>query len=219
MAEAAVAEIALPPPKRFPLLRRLFRHRLFVTGLVLFGAMLLLALAADWIAPYAPLRMQARMRFRPPGGNFLFGTDNFGRDIFSRLCFGARLSLGIGFAVDSADLWRLREHQADTNHQNDAYESNGQLRLVLPIIEHSTDEDSHEQKIEDRPNAVVAKGNDFGPPPGHVPGKLADDACEERESQASADGTPNSVFIRGRWRHETHPDQPNAEHRQPDRKR
>lgn len=99
----AVAEIAaaavLAPPRRFPLARRLFRHRLFVTGLVLFGAMVVLALGAEWLAPYAPQRMQVRMRFRPPGGNFLMGTDNFGRDIFSRLCFGARLSLGIGFAV------------------------------------------------------------------------------------------------------------------------
>ncbi|WP_291298026.1 ABC transporter permease [Elioraea sp.] len=98
-AEAVLAVGALPPARRFALTRRLFRHRLFVTGLVLFGAMLFLALAADWIAPYSPMRMQFRARFRPPGGAFLFGTDNFGRDIFSRLCFGARLSLGIGFAV------------------------------------------------------------------------------------------------------------------------
>jgi peptide/nickel transport system permease protein len=98
-AEAVLAAGALPPPRRFALTRRLFRHRLFVTGLVLFGAMLFLAIAADWIAPHSPMRMQFRARFRPPGEGFLFGTDNFGRDIFSRLCFGARLSLGIGFAV------------------------------------------------------------------------------------------------------------------------
>jgi peptide/nickel transport system permease protein len=97
--ELALDTASLPPARRFPLVRRLFRHRLFVTGLVLFAAMLFLALAADWLAPYAPQRMQVRARFRPPGGNFLMGTDNFGRDIFSRLCFGARLSLGIGFAV------------------------------------------------------------------------------------------------------------------------
>ncbi len=99
----AVAEVAaaavLAPARRFPTTRRLFRHRLFLSGLVLFGAMVFLAVAAEWLAPYAPQRMQVRMRFRPPGGNFLMGTDNFGRDIFSRLCFGARLSLGIGFAV------------------------------------------------------------------------------------------------------------------------
>ena len=98
-AELVLEQAILPPARKFALLRRLFRHRLFVTGLVLFGAMLFLALAADLLAPYAPQRMQVRMRFRPPGGNFLLGTDNFGRDIFSRLCFGARLSLGIGFAV------------------------------------------------------------------------------------------------------------------------
>lgn len=98
-AELALEQAILPPPRRFVLLRRLLRHKLFVTGVVLFGAMLFLALAADWLAPFAPHRMQVRMRFRPPGGSFLMGTDNFGRDIFSRLCFGARLSLGIGFAV------------------------------------------------------------------------------------------------------------------------
>ena len=98
-AEAVAVASVLPPPRRFAVTRRLFRHRLFVTGLILFGTMLFLALAADWIAPHNPMRMQFRMRFRPPGEAFLFGTDNFGRDIFSRLCFGARLSLGIGFAV------------------------------------------------------------------------------------------------------------------------
>jgi peptide/nickel transport system permease protein len=98
-AEAVLAAGVLPPPRRFAVTRRLFRHRLFVTGLILFGTMLFLALAADWIAPHSPMRMQFRARFRPPGEAFLFGTDNFGRDIFSRLCFGARLSLGIGFAV------------------------------------------------------------------------------------------------------------------------
>ena len=96
-AEGAVVPLA--PPRRFPTLRRLFRHRLFVIGLVLFGAMLVLAVGADLLAPYAPQRMQFRMRFRPPGEGFLLGTDNFGRDILSRLVFGARLSLGIGFAV------------------------------------------------------------------------------------------------------------------------
>ncbi|WP_333671830.1 ABC transporter permease [Elioraea tepidiphila] len=95
--EAAVAPLA--PPRRFPTLRRLFRHRLFLIGLVLFGTMVVLALGAELIAPHAPARMQFRMRFRPPGEGFLLGTDNFGRDILSRLVFGARLSLGIGFAV------------------------------------------------------------------------------------------------------------------------
>jgi peptide/nickel transport system permease protein len=97
VADTAVATPA--PPRRFVTLRRLFRHRLFLVGLALFGAMAVLALGADLIAPLAPERMQFRARFRPPGEGFLLGTDNFGRDILSRLVFGARLSLGIGFAV------------------------------------------------------------------------------------------------------------------------
>jgi peptide/nickel transport system permease protein len=79
--------------------RRLLRHRLFVTGAILFGLVLSMALFADLLATAAPERMNVRARFRTPEWQFLLGTDNYGRDIWSRLLYGARLSLGIGFAV------------------------------------------------------------------------------------------------------------------------
>jgi peptide/nickel transport system permease protein len=87
------------PARRPGPIWRLLRHRLFVSGVVLFGAVALLAILAPLIAPWPPERMQFRARFRAPGEGFLLGTDNFGRDIFSRLCFGGRLSLSIGFAT------------------------------------------------------------------------------------------------------------------------
>ncbi|MCC7271508.1 MAG: ABC transporter permease [Alphaproteobacteria bacterium] len=87
------------PGKARGLVRRLLRHRLFVTGVILFGLMLALAVFADLLAVAAPERMHTRFRFRGPGWPFPLGTDNFGRDLWSRLVYGARLSLGIGFAV------------------------------------------------------------------------------------------------------------------------
>ena len=43
--------------------------------------------------------MKVRFRFKPPSAAFPFGTDNFGRDIFTRVLYGARVSLWIGFVV------------------------------------------------------------------------------------------------------------------------
>jgi peptide/nickel transport system permease protein len=51
------------------------------------------------IAQYDPIAMRIRFRFRPPQAAFPFGTDQFGRDVFSRVVFGARLSLWIGLAT------------------------------------------------------------------------------------------------------------------------
>jgi peptide/nickel transport system permease protein len=79
--------------------RRLLRHRSFLIGFGLFLLVLLVALLADAIAPSPPARMQFRHRFTAPGGQFLLGTDNFGRDILSRVVYGARLSLAIGASV------------------------------------------------------------------------------------------------------------------------
>jgi len=79
--------------------RRLLGHRLFVTGVILFGLVLAMALFADLLATAAPEKMNVRARFRTPQWQFLLGTDNYGRDIWSRLVYGARLSLAIGFAV------------------------------------------------------------------------------------------------------------------------
>ena len=80
-------------------LRRLLRHRLFVTGLALFGIIALAAALAPLIAPVDPVKLAMRAKFLPPDAEHLFGTDNFGRSLWSRVIFGARLSMEIGLAV------------------------------------------------------------------------------------------------------------------------
>ncbi len=80
-------------------LKRLLDHRSFVFGLGLFGIVLLAAALAPWIAPVDPTKLAMRSKFRPPGSEFAFGTDNFGRSLWSRVIWGAQLSVIIGFSV------------------------------------------------------------------------------------------------------------------------
>ena len=65
-------------------------------GLVLFCALIAMAIFAPIIAPYDPLQMQVRERLQPPSAAHLFGTDDFGRDIFSRVVWGSQLALRLG---------------------------------------------------------------------------------------------------------------------------
>ncbi|MEQ8297612.1 MAG: ABC transporter permease [Nitratireductor sp.] len=79
--------------------RRALRNSLLLTGMGLFTFVFLLGVFADFLAitPYDEVQM--RHRFEPPSAAFPFGTDNFGRDIFSRVVYGARISLQIGLSV------------------------------------------------------------------------------------------------------------------------
>ena len=80
--------------------RRLFRHRLFLMGLGLCSIILLAGALAQVITQTDPTRLAMRWRFRAPGQDgFIFGTDNFGRSLWSRVVWGAQLSLYIGFSV------------------------------------------------------------------------------------------------------------------------
>ena len=66
-----------------------------VTGL------LFCALLAPWIATHPYDQTNVRNRLKPPGPQFYFGTDNLGRDIFSRIVYGARVSVTVGFGAVS----------------------------------------------------------------------------------------------------------------------
>ena len=81
------------------LLRGLGRNRLAVSGFSLLLLVVAAALFAGVLTPYDPLTMTVTERMRPPSLQHLMGTDNFGRDIFSRVLHGARLSLEVGGAV------------------------------------------------------------------------------------------------------------------------
>lgn len=65
-------------------------------GLFLFGLIVALALTAPWISPYDPIEQHILHRLEPPSAEFWLGTDTYGRDVLSRLIYGARLSLAVG---------------------------------------------------------------------------------------------------------------------------
>ena len=99
MAPVARAE---PTSKgyRQPFLRRMW-HRCYsnkatLVSLIFTTVLVLVTLLAPWIAPYDPFNQDYLNTSEPPGGEHLFGTDNLGRDIISRVIVGSRISLSIG---------------------------------------------------------------------------------------------------------------------------
>jgi peptide/nickel transport system permease protein len=76
------------------------RGRRLPTALVVGGGLVLIlivvAASVQWIAPYPYDQMHIRDRFLPPSPHYLAGTDEYGRDVFSRLLFGSQLSLALG---------------------------------------------------------------------------------------------------------------------------
>jgi peptide/nickel transport system permease protein len=76
--------------------RRFRRNHIGVAGGIIVIACILVAVVASVIAPYPPDEVQARLRLQPPGERFLLGTDEFGRDLLSRIIFGSRISLQVG---------------------------------------------------------------------------------------------------------------------------
>jgi peptide/nickel transport system permease protein len=75
---------------------RLRKNKLAVTGLVVLILLILMAIFADYVAPFSYREQDLLNRFATPNATNWFGTDNFGRDIFSRVVYGARVSLRVG---------------------------------------------------------------------------------------------------------------------------
>src|SRR3954464_2409642 len=75
------------------------RHRTVLVGAALLAALIACALFAPLLATADPAAMSPIKRLRPPGEEFWFGTDSLGRDLYSRVLYGARVSLLVGFAV------------------------------------------------------------------------------------------------------------------------
>jgi len=88
------ASDALSPARRA--LRRLLARRTAVFGLAVVAAMVLLALAAPWLAPFDPLATSWTLVRKAPSGAHWFGTDEVGRDLLSRVIWGGRASLAAG---------------------------------------------------------------------------------------------------------------------------
>jgi peptide/nickel transport system permease protein len=81
------------------ILAKLFRRKLVLAGAIILGAVALLAIFAPWITPYDPMALKILDRLQSPRAAHWFGTDELGRDVFSRVVFGARYSLMIGALV------------------------------------------------------------------------------------------------------------------------
>ncbi|OGN93637.1 MAG: peptide ABC transporter permease [Chloroflexi bacterium RBG_13_50_21] len=77
------------------IVRRFFKHRLAVVAVVMLALMVLLALGASF-SPYTPTQQEPTNPFQHPTGTHWFGTDELGRDIFTRILYGSRVSLIVG---------------------------------------------------------------------------------------------------------------------------
>ena len=92
---------------RWPAVRRrgfFQRQPTMVVGLACLALILILGLAAPWLGTVDPSSLRPITRLREPGAEFWFGTDQYGRDIYSRTLYGGRISLLVGMTVGVASL-------------------------------------------------------------------------------------------------------------------
>ena len=82
--------------RSYQALRSLWRDKLAATGIILVLILSLMAIFAPVVAPYVPSDQSLSNRLRPPSAEHWLGTDEFGRDVLSRVIFGSRVSLMVG---------------------------------------------------------------------------------------------------------------------------
>jgi peptide/nickel transport system permease protein len=96
---SAVAPMAIETRGSWRGLVRLFNaNKTSWVGLVLFAAVIFIALAAPLLTSHDPIAQDVARQLQPPSAQHIFGTDEYGRDIWARLIYGARISLLIGIA-------------------------------------------------------------------------------------------------------------------------
>jgi peptide/nickel transport system permease protein len=90
---------------RRKVVRRMLRNPLAITGLVVLGIAVILAVFAPWLAPHEPTQTQLDRAFAPPGtAGYLLGTDDLGRDVLARIMYGLRASLHVGVLAVATSL-------------------------------------------------------------------------------------------------------------------
>ncbi|GLS40884.1 peptide ABC transporter permease [Mesorhizobium tianshanense] len=94
-----MAAISVPPQAEPNVLSRLMTRPTAAVGVAVLVVIVLAAILAPAIAPYAPTKLSIASRLHPPSLDHLFGTDDLGRDVFTRMLYAARTSLSVGFAV------------------------------------------------------------------------------------------------------------------------
>ncbi|MGN0734229.1 MAG: ABC transporter permease [Anaerovoracaceae bacterium] len=81
-----------------------WKNKNFMIGFVILLSVILIAIFADFIAPYDYAQQNVGDRFEKPSGDFWFGTDELGRDMFSRVVYGSRIALWVAFLGGSLQL-------------------------------------------------------------------------------------------------------------------
>ncbi|RUX97384.1 ABC transporter permease [Mesorhizobium sp. M7D.F.Ca.US.004.01.2.1] len=95
MSSVADASLSLPDRQRLPPLRALLADPFTCVALILVTGFLITAIFAPWLAPYSPIKIDVLHKLQPPSLAHWFGTDHLGRDLLSRVIFGARTALTI----------------------------------------------------------------------------------------------------------------------------
>lgn len=103
VASAAVGG-EIPAVRRWAGFRRLLHDPLGVFGLTLVGIIVFAAVFADWLAPYDPYALNVKARLQDPSLAHLMGTDQLGRDVFSRVLMGGRIALKVASICISSAL-------------------------------------------------------------------------------------------------------------------
>ncbi|MGH7156412.1 MAG: ABC transporter permease, partial [Acetobacteraceae bacterium] len=96
---APLPEVLPPLRQRGRILTFIRRHPAIMVGGTLLGAMVFIAIFAPWLGTTDPTAIAPAKRIRDPSALYWMGTDMLGRDVYSRVMYGARISLGVGFSV------------------------------------------------------------------------------------------------------------------------
>jgi len=99
MAIDVAAPIVAAPPRPRRLGEIVRRHPTIVAGAILLGIMVGMAVLAPWLGTVDPQALSPIRRLKPPQAAYWFGTDMLGRDVYSRVVYGSRISLVVGLSV------------------------------------------------------------------------------------------------------------------------
>ena len=97
MSSVATAITYKVPKRRHPVLQFVMQQSLGAAGLAFIVLMAVCAIFAPWVAPYDPLTVDYGAMLAAPDAQHWLGTDSFGRDVLSRIIYGARTALAVGF--------------------------------------------------------------------------------------------------------------------------
>jgi peptide/nickel transport system permease protein len=98
-AAPALGDVLPPAKRRGKVMGFIVRNPTIVIGGTLLGIMIFIAIFAPYLGTVDPTALAPARRTRPPSAEYWFGTDMLGRDVYSRVMYGARVSLIVGFAV------------------------------------------------------------------------------------------------------------------------